>query len=229
MEDAEQRPWCSPRSSKSRSPSRATISTIISPHGTESYRGVAHATLSDMGSYNLGPDAYLEHLRRVKAAVRIPSSAASTACPRAAGSATRGRSSRRAPTRVELNIYYVPTDPEMTAAQVGGHVRGAGPRRERRSVKIPRRGQDRARLQRARPPRRSGWIARGRDGAGALQSFYLPDFRSRAPRVVPRLTLSEPHELLVSLHRSPSSYGHIKAAAGGDGGVHEAKMQVIRP
>ena len=40
-------------------------------HGTESF-AESLTYFPDVGSYHLGPDAYLEHLRRVKAAVRIP-------------------------------------------------------------------------------------------------------------------------------------------------------------
>ena len=68
-------------------------------HGAESY-AEAVTYFPDMQSYKIGPDAYLEHIRRAKAAVRIPIIGSLNGdLHAAAGSATRGRSRKPAPTR----------------------------------------------------------------------------------------------------------------------------------
>jgi len=65
-----------------------------------------------------------------------------------------------------------------------------------------------------------------RAGADALvlfNRFYLPDFDLERLEVVPRLTLSSSHELLVRLHWVAILYGHIRAGLAVTGGVHEGE------
>jgi len=50
--------------------------------------------------------------------------------------------------------------------------------------------------------------------------FYLPDFDLERLEVVPKLTLSSPHELLVRLHWVAILYGHVRADLAVTGGVH---------
>jgi dihydroorotate dehydrogenase (fumarate) len=68
-------------------------------------------------------------------------------------------------------------------------------------------------------------LARRLDGAGAdglvlFNRFYLPDFDLERLEVVPRLTLSSSHELLVRLHWIAILYGHVGADLAVTGGVH---------
>jgi dihydroorotate dehydrogenase (fumarate) len=65
--------------------------------GAESY-AEAVSYFPELHSYRLGPDSYLEHVRRARAGSASRSSAASTACQREAGSTTRGSSRKPAPT-----------------------------------------------------------------------------------------------------------------------------------
>ena len=62
---------CCPRSSRSRSRSTSAYLDWHLSHGEESY-AEALSYFPDVRSYSIGPDAYLEHVRRAKAAVRIP-------------------------------------------------------------------------------------------------------------------------------------------------------------
>jgi dihydroorotate dehydrogenase (fumarate) len=50
--------------------------------------------------------------------------------------------------------------------------------------------------------------------------FYLPDFDLERLEVVPRLTLSSSHELLVRLHWVAILYPHLRADLAVTGGVH---------
>src|SRR5262249_5215629 len=122
---------------------------------------------------------------------------------------------------LELNVYYIPTDPDMTSAQVEamcvdllGDVK--------RSVRIPVAAKlghfwsapanVAARLERA-----------GGDALVLFNRFYLPDFDLENLDVVPRLTLSSPHELLVRLHWVAILHGRVRADLAVTGGVHGAE------
>jgi len=71
-------------------------------------------------------------------------------------------------------------------------------------------------------------LARRLNGAGAgalvvFNRFYLPDFDLERLEVVPRLTLSSSHELLVRLHWVAILYGHVGADLAVTGGVHSGE------
>jgi len=86
-------------------------------HGTESY-AESLTYFPDMTSYNLGPDAYLEHVRRAKAAVDIPVIGSLNGVS-TGGWITYARKIEQAGAdALELNVYYIPADPELTGGQV---------------------------------------------------------------------------------------------------------------
>jgi dihydroorotate dehydrogenase (fumarate) len=60
----------------------------------------------------------------------------------------------------------------------------------------------------------------GVDALVLFNRFYLPDFDLERLDVVPRLTLSNPYELLVRLHWVAILYGHVRADLAVTGGVH---------
>src|SRR5262249_27318723 len=61
------------------------------------------------------------------------------------------------------------------------------------------------------------------DALVLFNRFYLPDFDLENLEVVPRLTLSSPHELLVRLHWVAILHGHVRADLAVTGGVHGAE------
>jgi dihydroorotate dehydrogenase (fumarate) len=86
-------------------------------HGTDTY-AESLTYFPDMTSYNLGPDAYLEHIRRAKAAVDIPIIGSLNGVS-TGGWITYARKIEQAGAdALELNVYYVPADPELTGGQV---------------------------------------------------------------------------------------------------------------
>jgi len=186
-------------------------------HGTESF-AESLTYFPDMGSYNLGPDAYLEHIRRVKAAVRIPVIGSLNGVSTGGWIGYAKKIEQAGADAVELNIYYVPTDPEMTAGQVEDmYVELV--RDVKASVKIP------VAVKLGHAFSALAHLARRLDRAGAdalvlFNRFYLPDFDIERLEVVPRLTLSSSHELLVRLHWVAILYSHIEADLAVTGGVH---------
>jgi dihydroorotate dehydrogenase (fumarate) len=189
-------------------------------HGTESY-AESLTYFPDMHSYNLGPDAYLEHIRRAKAAVRIPIIGSLNGVSTGGWIGYAKKIEEAGADALELNVYYIPTDPAMTGARV-----------EQMYVDLVRDVTTSVRIPVAVKLGHS-WSAMAnlaarldQAGAGALvlfNRFYLPDFDLDNLEVVPRLTLSSSSELLVRLHWVAILHGHVRADLAVTGGVHTAQ------
>jgi dihydroorotate dehydrogenase (fumarate) len=185
--------------------------------GTESY-AEAPTYFPDMTSYNLGPDAYLEHVRRAKAAVDIPIIGSLNGVS-TGGWITYARKIEQAGAdALELNVYYIPADPGLTGGQVEQMYVDLV-RDVKRSVTIP------VAVKIGHAFSATANLAQRLDGAGAdglvlFNRFYLPDFDLDSLDVVPSLTLSSSHELLVRLHWVAIVYGHVRADLAITGGVH---------
>ena len=188
-------------------------------HGTESF-AESLTYFPDMVDYNLGPDGYLEHIRRAKFVVDIPIIGSLN------GSSTGGwisyakKIEEAGADALELNTYYIPTDPELTGAQVEQMYLDLV-RDVKASVRIP--------VAIKLSPNFSAIpnMARRLDQAGAdalvmFNRFYQPDFDLENLEVVPSLILSGSYELLVRLTWVAIVYGHIRADLAITGGVHTA-------
>jgi dihydroorotate dehydrogenase (fumarate) len=186
-------------------------------HGTESY-AESLTYFPDMTSYNLGPEAYLEHIRRAKAAVAIPLIGSLNGVS-TGGWITYARKIEQAGAdALELNVYYIPADPELTGGQVEQMYVDLV-RDVKRNVTIPvavKLGHSFSAM--ANLARRLG--AAGADALVLFNRFYLPDFDLETLDVVPRLTLSSSDELLMRLHWIAILYGHVRADLAVTGGVH---------
>jgi dihydroorotate dehydrogenase (fumarate) len=186
-------------------------------HGTDSY-AESLTYFPDMTSYNLGPEAYLEHVRRAKAAVDIPIIGSLNGVS-TGGWITYARKIQQAGAdALELNVYYVPADPALTGGQVEQMYVDLV-RDVKRNVTIP------VAVKLGHSFSAMANLAQRLDGAGAdalvlFNRFYLPDFDLESLDVVPRLTLSNSYELLVRLHWVAIIYGHIRADLAVTGGVH---------
>jgi dihydroorotate dehydrogenase (fumarate) len=186
-------------------------------HGTESY-AESVSYFPDLHDYNLGPDGYLEHVRRVKAAVGIPIIGSLNGVSTGGWVHFAKKIEQAGADALELNIFYVPTNPELTGAEVERMYVDLV-RDVKRGVSIPvavKLGHSFTALAN---------LAQQLDGAGAdalvlFNRFYLPDFDLESLDVVPHLTLSSPHELLVRLHWVAILHGHVQTDLAVSGGVH---------
>jgi dihydroorotate dehydrogenase (fumarate) len=171
-----------------------------------------------MQSYTLGPDGYLEHVRRAKTAVAIPIIASLNGVSTGGWiSYARGIEEAGADA-LELNVYYIPTDPEMTGAQVEQmYVDLVSD--VKRSVRMPVAVKV-GHFWSAAANVMARFDQAGADALVLFNRFYLPDFDLENLEIVPRLTLSSSYELLLRLHWVAILYGHVRADLGVTGGVH---------
>ena len=188
-------------------------------HGTESF-AESLTYFPDMIDYNLGPDGYLELIRRAKFVVDIPIIGSLNGVSTGGWITYAKKIEEAGADALELNTYHIPTDPELTGAQVEQMYLDLV-RDVKASVRIP--------VAIKLSPNFSAIpnIARRLDQAGAdalvmFNRFYQPDFDLENLEVVPSLILSGSYELLVRLTWVAIVYGHIRADLAITGGVHTA-------
>lgn len=169
------------------------------------------------GAYALGPDEYLEHLRRVKEAVGIPvlGSLNGTTAERWLSFATRIE--QAGADALELNIYDVVTEPTQAGLTVESNLRQIV-QDVKQALTIP--------IAVKLSPYFTAFanVARAleRAGAGGLvlfNRFLQPDIDVRHLAVWPRLELSTSDELLLRLRWLAILRGHVQCSLAATGGV----------
>jgi len=185
--------------------------------GTESF-GEALSYLPVLRDYNLGPDGYLELIRKAKSAVSIPVIASLNGTSRG-GWIKYARDSQQAGCdAIELNLYSLVTDPMRTSVQVENDYCELV-RELKSSLRIP------VAVKLSHFLTAPANLAARLDVAGAnalvlFNRYYQPDFDIEQLEVTPRLALSNSQELLLRLHWVAIIYGHVKADLAITGGVH---------
>jgi dihydroorotate dehydrogenase (fumarate) len=188
--------------------------------GTESFPE-SLTYLPELNWYNRGPDGYLEYLHRAKRAVQIPIIASLNGSSPGGWTKYARRMEQAGADALELNIYYLPTNPDVSSGDV-----------ERTYCDLVREVKSTVGLPVAvkLSPYFSAMANMGRrlDQAGAnalvlFNRFYQPDFDLENLEVVPNLVLSSSHELLLRLHWVAILYGNIRADLAVTGGVHTAE------
>ena len=189
-------------------------------HGTDTH-AEALGYFPDLAGYDFGPDRYLEHVRQARAALGIPVIASLNGVS-AGGWVDFARAIEQAGAdALELNAYYIATDPLMSGAEVEDMYVDLV-RAVRAAIRIP--------LAVKVGPFFSAFahLARRLDAAGAdalvlFNRFYQPDLDIERLEVVPNLALSTSRELRLRLRWVAILYGHVQAALAITGGVHNAK------
>ncbi len=189
-------------------------------HGAESY-AEALSYFPDLHTYRLGPDGYLEHVRRAKARVRIPVIGSLNGVSSGGWIDYARRIEQAGADALELNIYHIPTDPVVSGAEVEQMYFDLV-RDVKASVTVP------VAVKLGHAFTAMANVASRLDAAGAdalvlFNRFYQPDFDLETLEVTPRLTLSHSWELLLRLHWTAILYGHVRADLAVTGGVHTAE------
>ncbi len=172
----------------------------------------------DMTTYNLGPEGYLEHIRKAKAAVSIPVIASLNAVSSGAWIRFAKSIEEAGADALELNIFTLQTDPTVTSGQIEDAYcelvrQVAGTVRIPVSVKLTPYFTAMAnmarRLQQA-----------GARGLVLFNRLYQPDFDLEALEVKHTLQLSTPYESLLRLHWVAILYGRVNVDLAVTGGFH---------
>ena len=188
--------------------------------GTESY-AEAITYFPEPEEFHLGPEGYLDHIRKAREAVDIPIIASLNGTSMGGWIDYASSMQQAGASALELNIYYIPTDPTLTGAEVEqtyldilDMVKSV--------VTIP------VALKLSPFFSNLANMAKRLDGAGAnglvlFNRFYQPDIDLDHLVVRPNVILSTPHALRLPLRWIAILYGRIQADLAATSGIHTAQ------
>lgn len=186
-------------------------------HGEESH-AEALSYLPDHGDFALGPTAYLDRITAAKQALQIPVIGSLNGISLGGWTRYAKRMEEAGADALELNVYYLPTEPEVSGSAVEDRYVNLV-REVSGSVKIPVAVKLTTFL--SAPVHLARRL--GKAGAKGLVLFnrlYQPDFDLEKLDVVPSLELSTPSTLRIRLRWTAIIWGHTSADIAVSGGVH---------
>ena len=189
-------------------------------HGTESYPE-ALSYFPEMHELAVGPESYLDEIMAAKAAVSVPIIASLNGSTAGGWTDYARRIEEAGADALELNIYWIPTDPELTGAEVErryleivSHVK--------RVVSIP--------VAVKLSPFFSNFanmatqlVEQGANGLVLFNRFYQPDIDLESLDVNPNLLLSSPMAMRLPLRWIALLYGRLKADLAATSGIHTGR------
>ena len=186
----------------------------------ESY-GEALSYFPDLTTYNVGPEAYLEHIRRAKASLRIPVIASLNGVSAGGWVRYAQLMQQAGADALELNVYYLPTSAELTAEELE-QTYTVLVSAIRQTLTIPlavKLGPSFSSI----PNMAKKLSLAGADGLVLFNRFYQPDLDIESLDVKPQIHLSDSSELLLRLHWTGILYGKVPTDLAITGGVHTAQ------
>jgi dihydroorotate dehydrogenase (fumarate) len=186
-------------------------------HGTEQF-AEALSYFPKMETYNIGPDKYLDLIRKLKSSVHIPIIGSLNGIS-SGGWIDYGRKIQEAGAdALELNIYFLPTDANMTSQELEqAYIDLVADMRKQ--VRIPLAVKLSPYFS-ALPNFAKKLVTAGADGLVLFNRFYQPDFDLDKLEVVPNLQLSTSQELRLPLRWVAILYGTVDIDFALTGGVH---------
>ncbi|MCS6950154.1 MAG: dihydroorotate dehydrogenase-like protein [bacterium] len=186
-------------------------------HGTESY-AEALSYFPDVGNYNVGPDEYLNLIRKAKETVDIPIIGSLNGVS-AGGWVRYAKLIQEAGADgLELNVYYLPTDPDLPGAAVEDMTVDVV-KAVRNEVNIPlavKIGPFFSSI----PHMAKRLAEAGADALVLFNRFYQPDIDIENLEVTPHLVLSTSDELRLPLRWTAILYGRVPVDLAITTGVH---------
>jgi dihydroorotate dehydrogenase (fumarate) len=189
-------------------------------YGTDSYPE-ALTYMPSAGEYNLEPDAYVELLRKAKESLRVP------VIPSLNGITNTGwvRYAKlfedAGADAIELNVYYIPTDPKLTPEDVESryeHLLAA----VKETVKIPVAVKLSPYFS-SFPNFAARLVQVGANGLVLFNRFYQPDIDLEELAVTPSITLSDSTANRLPMRWIAIFYGRLNASLAATSGIHTAE------
>ena len=186
-------------------------------YGTESF-AEALTYFPEAGAYHIGPDQYLGKIRRAKERIAIPLIGSLNGISTGGWTRYAREIEQAGADALELNIYYIPTDPRLTGSEV-----------EQRYVEIVQAVRQHLTIPLAvklspyfsAPANMAQRLAEaGADALVLFNRFYQPDFDLETLEVVPHLVLSRSDELRLPLRWVAMLYGRVDVDFAITSGVH---------
>ena len=189
-------------------------------YGTESF-AEALTYFPEVGEYNAGPEEYVELVHRAKTSLSIPVIGSLNGISTGGWISYAKKIEEAGADGIELNVYYIPTDPLLTSQDVEDRyveILLA----VKRTVNIP--------VAMKLSPYFSSFasMATRLDTAGAnglvlFNRFYQPDIDLETLEVKPNVILSSPQALRLPLRWIAILRGRVKAGLAATSGIHTAQ------
>lgn len=171
-------------------------------------------------SYSTGPDAYLELIAQAKNAVSVPVIGSLNGVSTGGWIEYARLIQEAGADALELNVYYIPTDPRLSSAEIEDmHVEVL--RDVKRNVSIP------VAIKLSPYFTATAYMARRlvearADALVLFNRFYQPDLDLEQLEVVPNLMLSTSNDLRLPLTWTAILYGRVPVDLAITSGVHTA-------
>lgn len=186
-------------------------------YGTDTF-AEALSYFPDLGTYNVGPERYLNLIRQAKESVDIPIIGSLNGVSSGGWIEYAKKIQEAGADALELNVYFIPTDVRVTSADVEQmHLDILND--VKNSVSIP----VAMKLSPFISATANLALRLSEAGADALvlfNRFYQPDLDIETLEVVPRLVLSKSREMRLPLRWVAILYGRVPAHLAITGGVH---------
>ena len=187
--------------------------------GTESF-AEALTYFPEPEDFRLGPEEYLKHIAAAKKSTRIPIIASLNGSSEGGWTDYSRKIEQAGADAIELNIYYIPTDMNLTGTEVEMTYLDIL-KAVRANVKIP--------VAVKLSPFFSNFanMARRLDQAGAdglvlFNRFYQPDIELESLEVKPNLLLSTPMAMRLPLRWIALLHNRLRASLAATSGIHRA-------
>lgn len=188
-------------------------------YGSESFFE-AQSYFPAVQDYNLGPEDYVELLHKAKKSLGIPVIGSLNGITAGGWVKYAKKMEEAGADAIELNVYYIPTDPNITSTDVEDRYLEVL-NEVKRNVKIP--------VAMKLSPFISSFanFARRLDLAGVnglvlFNRFYQPDIDLEALEVRPGVVLSHSHDLRLPLRWIAILRGQVKSSLAATTGIHTA-------
>lgn len=188
--------------------------------GSESY-AEALTYLPDHGQYSIGPEKYIEHIQKVKTAVKIPVIGSLNGVTSGGWIDYAQKIEQAGADALELNLYYLSTDPDLTCSALEDNYTNLV-HDIRQKIQIPI-AVKLSPFFTALPNFARKLQQAGANGLVLFNRFYQPDFDLEELEVIPNLVLSNSHELRLPLRWIAILYGKIDLDFALTSGVHSAE------
>jgi dihydroorotate dehydrogenase (fumarate) len=188
--------------------------------GSESSAEIA-SFYPQSGTYTLKAEAYIETLKKIKKVVNIPIIGSLNGVSTGGWIKYARKIEDAGADALELNLYFLPTDPLMTASQLEGNYLTLV-QDVRNSVQIPL-SVKLSPFFTAIPNIAKRLVEAGATGLVLFNRFYQPDLNLETLEVTPDLVLSTSVELRLPLRWIAILYGRINADLALTSGIHTAE------
>ena len=192
--------------------------------GTESF-AEALTYLPEVGQYSIGPDTYVDNVRKIKRAINVPVIASLNGVSTGGWIEYARKIEQAGADALELNLYYLATDPDLTSSELEDTYTTLVSD-VRKQVRFPI-AVKLSPFFTALPNFARRLVEAGANGLVLFNRFYQPDLDLELLEVVPNLVLSNSHELRLPLRWIAILYGRVQADLALTSGVHNG-MDVLK-